>query len=91
MYNDFVLVGPASDPAGVKGNDIAAALKKLAGQRPRPSSRAATRAAPTPPNCACGRTPASTWPPAKPAGYKECGCGMGPALNMALVASTATC
>jgi tungstate transport system substrate-binding protein len=30
MYNDFVLIGPASDPAKVKGNDIAAALKKLA-------------------------------------------------------------
>src|SRR3954471_6453267 len=26
MYNDFVLIGPSSDPAGVKGNDIAAAL-----------------------------------------------------------------
>jgi tungstate transport system substrate-binding protein len=31
MYNDFVLVGPASDPAGVKGmTDAAAALKKMA-------------------------------------------------------------
>jgi ABC-type tungstate transport system permease subunit len=31
MYNDFVLVGPkAGDPAKVRGNDIAAALKKLA-------------------------------------------------------------
>jgi tungstate transport system substrate-binding protein len=30
MYNDFVLIGPASDPAGIKGtNDIAAALKAL--------------------------------------------------------------
>src|SRR3954463_2643532 len=31
MYNDFVLVGPKSDPAGVNGTrDIAAALKKFA-------------------------------------------------------------
>src|SRR3954452_3404330 len=30
MYNDFVLVGPAADPAGVKGTDIVAALTKLA-------------------------------------------------------------
>src|SRR5205085_2332506 len=30
MYNDFVLVGPKSDPAGVKGQDIVAALKKVA-------------------------------------------------------------
>jgi tungstate transport system substrate-binding protein len=30
MYNDFVLIGPKSDPAGVKGGkDIVAALKKI--------------------------------------------------------------
>src|SRR6476659_839307 len=29
MYNDFVLIGPKSDPAGVKGNDIATALKTI--------------------------------------------------------------
>src|SRR2546421_4212640 len=27
MYNDFILVGPKSDPAGVRGKDIEAALK----------------------------------------------------------------
>ncbi len=31
MYNDFVIVGPAADPAGVKGmNDAPAALRKIA-------------------------------------------------------------
>lgn len=31
MYNDFVVVGPAADPAGIKGEkDVAAALKKVA-------------------------------------------------------------
>jgi tungstate transport system substrate-binding protein len=31
MYNDFVVIGPGSDPAGVKGmDDVAAALKKIA-------------------------------------------------------------
>jgi tungstate transport system substrate-binding protein len=73
---------PAADPAGVRGKDITAALQKLAAAGAR-SSRAATRAAPTPPNCATGRRPTWTWPPPSPAGYKECGCGMGPALNMA--------
>ena len=29
MYNDFVLIGPSSDPAGVKGKDIATALKMI--------------------------------------------------------------
>src|SRR5450432_4916196 len=32
MYNDFVLLGPQSDPAGIKGStDIVAALKTLKG------------------------------------------------------------
>ncbi len=82
MYNDFVLVGPKADPAGTKGKDIAAALGKLAAPTRR-SSRAATRAARTQPSCATGRRPASTWPRRSRAGYQECGCGMGPALNMA--------
>src|SRR3981189_1404064 len=29
MYNDFVLIGPNSDPAGVKGKDIESALKEI--------------------------------------------------------------
>ncbi len=29
MYNDFVLIGPKSDPAGVKGKDIETALKAI--------------------------------------------------------------
>jgi tungstate transport system substrate-binding protein len=29
MYNDFILIGPKSDPAGVKGKDIATALKAI--------------------------------------------------------------
>lgn len=29
MYNDYVLIGPKSDPAGVKGKDIVTALKAI--------------------------------------------------------------
>jgi len=29
MYNDYLLIGPKSDPAGVKGKDIATALKAI--------------------------------------------------------------
>ncbi len=82
MYNDFVLVGPKADPAGVKGNDIAAALKKLAGSTQPIVSRgdkSGTHAAELRLWKAAGVDIAT----AKPAGYKECGCGMGPALNMA--------
>jgi tungstate transport system substrate-binding protein len=32
MYNDFVLIGPAADPAKAKGKDIVEALKKLSRQ-----------------------------------------------------------
>jgi tungstate transport system substrate-binding protein len=82
MYNDFVLVGPKADPAGVRGNDIAAALKKLAGSTQPVVSRgdkSGTHAAELRLWKAAGVDLAA----ARPAGYKECGCGMGPALNMA--------
>jgi tungstate transport system substrate-binding protein len=82
MYNDFVLVGPKGDPAGGKGKDIAAALKKLAaGGQPFISrgDKSGTHAAELRLWKAAGVDLAA----AKPAGYRECGCGMGPALNMA--------
>jgi tungstate transport system substrate-binding protein len=65
MYNDFVVIGPKADPAGAKGKDITAALARSL-PRAIPSSRAGTRAAPTLPNCATGRPPASTSPPPSP-------------------------
>jgi tungstate transport system substrate-binding protein len=80
MYNDFVLVGPAADPVGVRGKDILAAFKKLAAS---PASfisrgdRSGTHAAELRYWKAAG-----TEAP-KFAGYRECGCGMGPALNIA--------
>ena len=80
MYNDFVLVGPASDPAGVRGRDIVVALRKAAaGAAPFVSrgDRSGTHVAEL-----------RYWKLAdldvsKIAGYRECGCGMGPALNIA--------
>src|SRR5947207_4440240 len=33
MYNDFVLIGPKSDPAGVKGQDVEIALKIIQAKR----------------------------------------------------------
>lgn len=80
MYNDFVLVGPASDPAKVKGNDIVEGLKKLAGANAAFISRgdkSGTHAAELRFWRAAGLADK------KGAGYRECGCGMGPALNMA--------
>jgi tungstate transport system substrate-binding protein len=80
MYNDFVLIGPISDPAKTKGNDIVEGLKKLAATNAGFVSRgdkSGTHAAEL-----------RYWNSAglqdgKGSGYKECGCGMGPALNIA--------
>lgn len=79
MYNDFVLIGPKADPAGTKGQDIVAALKKIAASNGAFVSRgdkSGTHAAEL-----------RYWKLAgletKGSGYRECGCGMGPALNIA--------
>ena len=48
MYNDFVIVGPASDPAKVGGmNDAAAALTRIAEAKAPFASRGDDSAAPT--------------------------------------------
>ena len=83
MYNDFVLVGPAADPAKVKGKDIVDALKKVAASSAAFVSRgdkSGTHAAELRYWKAAG---APDTKEGKGAGYKECGCGMGPALNIA--------
>ena len=80
MYNDFVLIGPKSDPLRTKGKDIVEGLKKLAAANGAFISRgdkSGTHAAEL-----------RFWNQAglidkKGSGYKECGCGMGPALNIA--------
>ena len=80
MYNDFVLIGPADDLAHVKGNNIAEALKKVAASNAAFISRgdkSGTHAAELRFWKGLGEGAS------KGAGYKECGCGMGPALNMA--------
>ena len=80
MYNDFVLVGPAADPAQARGRDIALALKQVSAANAGFISRgdkSGTHAA----ELRYWKT-AGVEAPAF-SGYKACGCGMGPALNMA--------
>jgi tungstate transport system substrate-binding protein len=80
MYNDFVLIGPAADPAKTKGRDIVEALKKLSASNTAFISRgdkSGTHAA------ELRFWKLAALPEAKGTGYKECGCGMGPALNIA--------
>jgi tungstate transport system substrate-binding protein len=82
MYNDFVLIGPKSDPAGVKGKDIATALKAIEAKgAPFVSrgDRSGTHAAELALWIIAGIDVAS----AKSAWYREIGQGMGAALNTA--------
>jgi tungstate transport system substrate-binding protein len=88
MYNDFILIGPKSDPAGIKGTkDIVAALKAIkAKDAPFISrgDRSGTHIAEQ-----------KLWKAAdidiakdKGPWYKEIGQGMGAALNMASAANS---
>jgi tungstate transport system substrate-binding protein len=79
MYNDFVLIGPKADPLATKGKDIVEAMKKIAAGNGAFISRgdkSGTHAAEL-------RFWKMAGLDAKGSGYKECGCGMGPALNIA--------
>jgi tungstate transport system substrate-binding protein len=83
MYNDFVIVGPAKDPAGVKGSkDVADALGKIAAAKAPFVSRGD--------DSGTHKAELSLWKtakldPAKAEGgwYKAIGQGMGPTLNTA--------
>jgi len=82
MYNDFVLIGPKADPAGLSGNDIKLALAKLGASQQAFISRgdnSGTHAA----ELRYWKAANIDLATARPAGYKACGCGMGPALNLA--------
>lgn len=82
MYNDFVLVGPADDPAKAAGKDIVAGLKALyASKAPFVSrgDKSGTHAAELRYWKQAGLDPASE----KQSWYSDTGSGMGPALNTA--------
>lgn len=83
MYNDFVIIGPAADPAATKGgNDAPAALKKIAEAKASFVSRgddSGTHKAELKLWAEAGvdaKAASGTW-------YREAGQGMGQTLNMA--------
>lgn len=84
MYNDFIIVGPAADPAGIAGSkDAAAAMKTIADSKSLFASRGD--------NSGTHKKEVSLW---KDAGvdtaagsgdwYRETGSGMGATLNTAV-------
>lgn len=79
MYNDFVIVGPADDPAGINGlSDAGKALQKIAQQKMLFVSRgddSGTNRKELSLWKAAGITPSGSW-------YREAGQGMGKVLQM---------
>jgi tungstate transport system substrate-binding protein len=81
MYNDFVIIGPKNDPAGVKGvKDATAALQKIAAAKTPFASRGD--------NSGTHKKELSLWkaagidaPKASGTWYRETGAGMGATLN----------
>ncbi|MBN1835390.1 MAG: substrate-binding domain-containing protein, partial [Spirochaetales bacterium] len=80
MHNDFVIIGPASDPAGVWGmKDAVAAFRKIAGRQSPFVSRgdnSGTHVMEKDLWKAAGISPSGRW-------YREAGQGMGPVITMA--------
>jgi tungstate transport system substrate-binding protein len=79
MYNDFVVVGPKSDPAKAAGPDIVAALKRISQAKAPFASRgdrSGTQAAELRLWKEAGIDPKGSW-------YRETGSGMGATLNTA--------
>ncbi|NDV20025.1 extracellular solute-binding protein [Pseudodesulfovibrio sp. JC047] len=81
MYNDFVIIGPAADPAGVKGMKVADALKTIAAKQAAFASRGD--------NSGTNKKELSLWKaagmavPEKDAWYVQTGQGMLPTINIA--------
>jgi len=80
MHNDFIVIGPASDPAGVRGMmDAVAALRQIANRQAAFVSRgdnSGTHVMERDLWKAAGVTPSGRW-------YREAGQGMGPVITMA--------
>lgn len=83
MYNDFVIIGPKSDPAHIAGDkDVADALRKIAAAKApfiSRGDRSGTNAA----ELRLWKQAGIDVAGAKGGWYREIGQGMGPALNMA--------
>jgi tungstate transport system substrate-binding protein len=87
MYNDFILIGPKDDPAGIKGKDILTALQTLKAKAApfiSRGDRSGTNIAELALWKEAGIDIANDkGPNDKSPWYKEIGQGMGAALNMA--------
>jgi tungstate transport system substrate-binding protein len=82
MYNDFILVGPKDDPAGIKGKDILTALQTVK-TKGAPFISRGDRSGTNIAELALWKDAGIDIAKDKGPWYKEIGQGMGAALNMA--------
>ncbi|GJE76171.1 extracellular solute-binding protein [Methylorubrum suomiense] len=82
MYNDFVVVGPASDPAGIKGADVQTAFRKLA-ETKSPFVSRGDRSGTHSAELRAWKEAGIDLAAVKGDWYRDVGQGMGPALNTA--------
>jgi tungstate transport system substrate-binding protein len=83
MYNDFVLVGPKEDPAGLKGgSDVVAGLKRVY-EKTAPFVSRGDKSGTHTAELALWKTAELDPAGSKPSWYREIGQGMGAALNTA--------
>lgn len=82
MYNDFVLIGPKTDPAGIKGKDIVTALKTIQ-EKAAPFVSRGDKSGTHSAELALWKQAAVDLETAKGPWYREIGQGMGAALNTA--------
>jgi tungstate transport system substrate-binding protein len=85
MYNDFVLIGPANDPAGVKGKDVVVALRMIK-QKAAPFISRGDRSGTHIAELKLWKDAGIDIAAEKGPWYREIGQGMGAALNMASAA-----
>jgi tungstate transport system substrate-binding protein len=79
MYNDFIIIGPSSDPAGIKGLDVKQAFEKIAASNATFISRGD--------DSGTHKKELAIWKsinvdPKAASNYLETGQGMGPTLNV---------
>src|SRR5246127_2690471 len=82
MYNDFVLIGPKADPAGIKGKDVTTALQTIA-EKAAPFVSRGDRSGTHQAELALWKDAGIDLAAAKGSWYREIGQGMGAALNTA--------
>ncbi len=87
MYNDFIVIGPKADPAKAKGRDVLDGLRKIEATnregKMAPFVSRGDKSGTHAGELRYWKSAGIDIDKAKGTWYRECGCGMGPALNTA--------